>query len=519
VGRVRDIYRSLEKVLLRLSAEELTAFRDSIRELPVIRTVQGWSRPGHAFRGNPYQMPGVDVLHADIADLANLWDRVGIAEGPRLEDVIDWLRNLPLDERLAEQPKAAVRAALKRVPLQAWIDAKRWLNASGHLAAVESLTWVAREARILDGLFTHLRKSTADASFLDLEGWELVRPRMPKLLDTSITHHAHADYGRAIHRPSETAWLRCLGSMLGRLKADATAPEAVQRDRDQAGRMAESRWLAVSKVEVVVLVDGIAAGEARDVPVAWVEDRVLATRASSGLFQELVRELSRCFHGDHARSAIRDCAGRSPEWIEGYAREQLELVEENEPTQPDVEADSASHPAAAPNGPRLENLGPGGEAPFEPDGLTPRPESPPLAPGLRENAGHAKHPVGRHDRMAADLRGLGFVWDPSASAFRNGPSLIRARDGLFEWEWEDGLQTCPVWVASRAFDHPDGVEVPVEVWRAGLSQSGLILEPHDGSFRCHRFADLREAIRREEYGQVPSRYRIWLAKSPAESQP
>jgi hypothetical protein len=103
---------------------------------------------------------------------------------------------------------------------------------------------------------------------------------------------------------------------------------------------------------------------------------------------------------------------------------------------------------------------------------------------------------------------MGFDWDPVDRLYRSATACIRARDGLFRWEWVEDGATRPVWVADRPLDHKQGIEIPLDVWQAGGTLNGLLFEPIDGRYTPHPFAELQEAVRRERYELSASRLRL-----------
>lgn len=523
VGHLRDLYKALDRVAARLSTDEVGAIRTRFEELALVRTTDGWRRAQHAFRGNPFGLPGVGVLHSDIDDLGQLWARLGIRDEPSEVDVLDWLKMVPLDEGLPDQQERAVRSICQRAAARVWREGI-WLNADGRLSRVSDLKWSVRDMSLLDGVLAASRRQLADVSFLDAACLDALK-ELPALADSRLGLRTEIKEDGATEDAAETARIQALGGILCRVAFDAADVDATRlhRHREVAARLARSSWLRVPGLDVVPCLDGIPVGNRRAANVVWDDQRLLVTGTACRLFKALVRELTRHFELDQARAVIRECAGRDPEWIEEYAAAHLQLEDAAEMSH--VPA-SSSAPVEAPVGPATHGWQPVVPTREAAPHFDPAPEPSAGEPGdliagesdvdeesqqrpAREVRREPRS-LGKRARLERFLTSLGFAWSEERSAFVKGPVVVRKRDGVFPWEWVDGGDIQPFWMAESSRDDADGVVLPAEVWNAGITRGSkaVLLEPVDDTFQPYPFAQLAEDVRAARLELFQAEFRL-----------
>jgi hypothetical protein len=505
LAELANLYRALDRVSVRLPAEETGALRHTFREERLIRTEDGqWQSSSGVYQDNSDDLPDTSVVLASVRDLV-LWDRLGIQKRPSLELALEWLRGLPVGRVVQDADRRRIRELLHRAPARVWAECHAWLDLSDRWTATDRLVWRVRTQAIGNTLFSHVRQITADLSMVEaadtLECFAHLVP-IEKALEWRVAEVEHAI------EDGQPAWLRTLGSGLSRVRAikgrsryGEVDETALADDRTVAGRLAQTRWTHVGRLLVAPHLNGEQVGPPRDQRVAWQAERLYVQGTSASYYQPLVAEVSRPFRLGTLRDAVAACVDREPAWINAYLREQFEMLENPVSTEsrngvaPDNTPDDVpTDEVHATEGGQDETGSPPGDDPETPD--TDRETTHP------EDGRPAREPQPRGPRqptLAQRFRAWmvrsGYTWDEESGTLveaSSGACVRRAAD-LPVWTKHDasGEELEHLWVAPGSLDA--GVEVPAHVWRYFENKpdlSYLVLEEH-GGFHRHRWKDVR----------------------------
>lgn len=505
LAELANLYRALDRVSVRLPAEEIEALRRTFREEPLIRTEDGqWQSSGGVYQDNSDDLPDASVVLASVRDLL-LWDRLGVQKRPSMELALEWLRGLPVGRVVQDADRRRIRELLRRAPARVWDECQGWLDLSGRWIASERLTWRARTQAVGDALFSHIRQTTADLSMVEaadtLEYFAHLVP-IETVLEWRVADVEHTS------EHEQPSWLRALGLGLGRVRAirgrsrDGEADEApLMDDRLVGARLARTRWAPVSRLLVAPHLDGEQVGPPREQRASWQGDWLYVQGTSASYYQPLVSELSRPFRLGALRDAVAACVDREPTWITAYLGEQFELLEDVESpvASNGVDWDNTAEPTPADESDTREDAqdeipnGTAGDQEMLDTSSTyvgdeTRPGEPPTR-GPRQPT--------MLQRFRAWMLRSGYRWDEESGILvdpSSGAHVRRAADLPIWTKYGASGEEEHLWIAQGSLDA--GVEVPAAVWRYFENSplvSWLLLEEH-GRFHRHRWTDVRREM-------------------------
>ncbi|MGI8430510.1 MAG: sacsin N-terminal ATP-binding-like domain-containing protein [Solirubrobacteraceae bacterium] len=498
-----NLYRALDRVSVRLPAEQIAALWRTFREQRLIRTEDGqWQSSGGVYQNNSDDLPDTSVVLASVRDLL-LWDRLGVQKRPSLELALEWLRGLPVGRVMQDTDRRRIRDLLRRAPARVWAECRAWLDLSDRWTATDRLVWRARTQVIGDTLFSQVRQTTADLSMVEapdsLECFARLIP-IEKALEWRVTDVEHAV------EDGQPGWPRALGVGLSRVKAvrgrgrDDEADDAtLAEDRVVAARLARTRWAPVRRLLVAPHLNGEQVGPLRGQRVSWQADWLYVQGTSASYYQPLVAEVSRPFRLGTLRDAVAACVDREPSWINAYLEEQFEIREDTEPPDPQdgVDQDNTAEcvpmdEVPTPEGEQDETSDRPGNEQETPDTNTTEPEdsSRPREPRLR---GSRQPPP--EQRFRAWMVRSGYTWNEESGTLvetSSGAYVGRSADlPIWTKYGTSGEELEHYWIGQGSLDA--GIVIPASVWRYFETRpdvSRLVLEEH-GRFHSHRWQDVR----------------------------
>jgi hypothetical protein len=502
IGPLRDLYRAIERVLPRLSADRRAETLKAFGAEPLVRTEAAWERSGFCFRENPSGIPGVSVVHPDVRDVIGLWDALKIESKPSAADSLRWIASLPVESVLSAADRSAAVKVLVRYPQDVWEGHSRWLNLQGRIVRTADIRWGCLDPRAVTGLFASVRSESADFSMLDGTRWQTLIAAPPRLLETALERRVVAFAAGRGNAATEEQWLHTLGEILSRLNDDEASEKDLETDREAAQRMAKTRWIPAQCVHTQPYLDGVPAGTQAESSIAWIEDSLYVQGDSMCAYKALVKEIARPFATSAAVEIIRDCVGRDPGWIRAYANQHFKLMDSipviaaSEPAVP-IQQETPIAVSLFPT-PRVtlpEQLS--DTEPEVPDeGAKINPVQPAPAP-TPEPGGKpaAPKPLSKMDRLGTFLATRGFRWDEDSERFIHvDGSLVHRINGIFSWELVTPNGANPLWLAPAGLSDPNGIEIPAEVWLAAKRCQAVLLAPEENSFREHHFSALRSEV-------------------------
>ena len=224
-------------------------------------------------------VPGAAVMHTAVSHLA-LWHKVGVADRPTAERVMDWLVDLPSGQSLSPDELRRVRSLLPRYPERIWSECGHWLNLEGEWTPVEELSYsLTMQALVAwKHLFRPIKQKTADLQKLSADVCQQHPFAELRSLALCIEDRFQEQlFG--LPEPTRKPWLIALGNGLRCAKLDDE--DETQRVRELAVQLATTGWQVATGLKTVPYVDGTPAGTPRRVDV-FVEGHTAIRRRSFG---------------------------------------------------------------------------------------------------------------------------------------------------------------------------------------------------------------------------------------------
>jgi hypothetical protein len=326
-------YEAIDKVVARSSASEIVALQDEFKQLPLVFTqANEWAKVDEVFRFvDEDGIPDSPTIHPAISELM-MWPRLGVADRPSPELVIEWLQTLPNDKRLDSKTRRRVKGCLQTFPDKIWNECGHWLSLDDRWLQVNQFKFRSTRDRSFrtSDLFPGIQAKTADLRNLSETDYSrpyfIALPDIGQHLELRLTEKVPAT-----DNVSNKTWLNELGKCLSRVVIhDDAAKEATIRT--EANRLAKSTWRPMRSLQVTPYLDGEPAGQAFDADVIWADlDLFVKDQSLVTVYKSLVDELSRPFGLQAITDAIRACADRNDQFIDGYVNHHFDLLSESAP--------------------------------------------------------------------------------------------------------------------------------------------------------------------------------------------
>lgn len=506
VNAIVDLYRALDKVAARLDAPKQEELRGIFERERLIYANDGsWQDRASIFQKNEDEIPGVAVVLNQIADLP-LWSRLGVPEKTTLQRALNWLKTLRYQMALETADRVRVKALLRQAPNQVWSELNGWLDLDGRWEQPAKLQWHSFGAGNKErALFDWVKQRTADLSMLDRSIQEFPGTSLPSL--DQVLHLQVANAARYEPKPLPS-WLETLADTLARIRIEDGDADKSNRvaDRDTAIVLKSAKWSAADKLEVEPSIEGQPAGNLRTIKAIWEDHRIYVAGSGPSHHRELVETLVARFRDNKIRSAIMDCTGRDPKFIDEYMSIEFTLLNQVPKTSKggqnnDVVDDSEKPIVIAP---------PTHSKPEEK-------ESPPLVqvPPARPSSTRVPRAT-REGPNQKLLEGLGFRWsDEHRYLVDNYGNTMQRGEGIFDYIKynPDGNATDYYWIADKTLE--EGIEVGYDEWQImdRLGDKVLIVIPDlSGKLEVHKFVSIQRQVRRDELSLSPL---VYLLRKPS----
>jgi hypothetical protein len=346
-------YRRLDSLLDTCSTEQFQGVKDAFRTERLVLAEDGcWMSASAVFAtADETDVPGAAVVRKSVAELT-LWRKIGVADRPTPDLAVQWLRGLPSGGRLPSEDLRRVRALLERHPERIWNECSHWLNLYDEWTPVRKLAYALTKQSLvpLEHLFEWVLRLTADLQRLPPE---IVSQSPFSSLPTlaSVIEERISGLEPASARPVSSDWMEALGDALARVEFEGE--EKTTRIRSLGRRLAETKRLAVSGIDVIPYIDGTPAGTPRETKVLWAATTLYTAEIPEARLARLVpEELNRAFQDPEVKAALDYSFGRPPSAVWDYVRENLRLATEQPTGSQSACADAdTSADTAAPSAP------------------------------------------------------------------------------------------------------------------------------------------------------------------------
>lgn len=382
-------------------------------------------------QANEADVAGAALIHNEFRSLA-LWHKIGVPERPTLQSALEWLKTLPIGEKLAASDAQRIKKLLAQYPQIVWETCNAWLTLSGMWQAAEQIRYAFTMQSLTEWthLFDWVKDATADLKMLDKRTLsETPFCEIPRL--ASLLEYRH-ETPVVVQQSTIFKWLNNLAIHLCHIRLDDDA--LTQSTRQVAQRLAQTRCQQANVLNVLAYLDEKPAGRPVSAPLVWVGTTLYWTDMPQGRLAKILAErLSAAFSWDEMSNILAYCFERDDSQIEAYLRENYHLedipiVLPEPPTLPEEPVLAANTPPVAA---RNHNIAvTESDLPPDSDIATPRPDSnvslpkerlpqspkPSLVERFAYSCGFEKH---SNDR---------FVHPD------NGEQLLK-QEGSFAWVW------------------------------------------------------------------------------------
>ncbi len=452
---------SLDQLFDRCSTSEVQEIKNSLANNPLILTDQDeWATSNEVFLSSDGEgVPGVALIHPSLRDLS-LWRKIGVPERPTPDMEIEWLKGLPPNGKLSATQVRRIRRVMPVYPGRIWSETAHWLNLEGNWVSVESLSYslTMQSLSSWSHLFPGVKGKTADFQSLSSEICQSHPFSTLPTLAGAIEERFQGQSG--LPNPQGRDWLIALGAGLQRIILDD--PNQMERVREQAHRLSQTRWQVARGLKSEPYIDGTPVGTPRSIDVLWRDNRLYVQESSAAKMARLVpQEIAKAFNLQAITEAIKLCYDRSTDFVHEYLEDNFKLappVDEEEldrsntqKVQPDTGEEQGAVAGLPRDGLALDDMRVGESAPLadEDNGanepqvpVSRRSASPPrqsLIERFAQAKGFASNGTGKYGH--ADGRSLGKT---SGNAF---PWELRSAQGdilQYYWPKEHCIQQEPL---------------------------------------------------------------------------
>ena len=346
---VEKWYRRLDQMVTTGSTTDFQTIRQAFSSEDLILTEDGsWVEAAGVFlAAEEEDVPGAAVIRSSVRDLT-LWRKIGIAERPTADLVLQWLKELPSGQKLSQEDTRRVRALLIRYPTRIWEECAHWLNLAGEWTPTEGFSYALTMQSLIPWGHLHLWVKQETADLHRLSGEVTGNPPFSDL--PLLAGHVEERFPRnpmLAGRPGQKMWLTTFGIEMRRVELDTA--EDTQRVRAVAEILARTSWYATSGLEIVPYIDGTPVGTPRQADVVWLNDGLYVDDLPKAkLAKRVPEEIGKVFGRSDIKVALDYSFERSLEDVRDYLEENFNLAMRGSITEvasDDARAETAEEPA------------------------------------------------------------------------------------------------------------------------------------------------------------------------------
>jgi hypothetical protein len=495
-------YGALDRALARCDTADMETVCRAFADEPLVLTSDNqWVKTSEVFQHASEDMPDVPIIHP-VANGLPMWTRLGVADRPTADLVLNWLKALPSGKPLETGVVRRVRSALQRYPTQVWQTCGHWLALNNTWTPVEHLRFrlTMHSLTRWSDLFPAVKAKTADFQMLSAEVCD--RQPFASLADLAarveyrLTQQPCTSSG-----PVQKSWLSALARTLMRIKLpDDAQTQHVRRTAARLARSVLQPFADNDSIQVTPYVDGTPAGEPHFPDVLWHEDSIFVKgRKPARSFNALVDELARPFNNKDVTEAIKACIERDEDFIAEYLKEHFPLEDEAEPSfieeaEPTAETGKDEMESEVRHEEMEESKEQESDDTESYVTIRKRPRQPPL------------------ELFRAFAEACGYCWHDGRQRFVHPDgSWIERCESPFHWHRFDSLGNLVsrYWVSQQSLGR--GVEVDAELWelfRRSPAKCSMILTDGEGQPKELRGPDLLKKVESKKITLYPAKYRI-----------
>jgi hypothetical protein len=531
IYELEKIYGSIDRLIPKCSTEEINRVRDIFASESLIYSDQGtWCNSKDIFQNpDPLDNPGVSLVLPQLRNL-QMWTRIGVAEKPTFELILESLKRLSSGQQLDQQTFIRVRSLIARAPIRVWNEYGHWISLDRSWVPVADLMYCyTMQSMFKYGeLFQKIKHQTADLQGLGVD--TISRPPFSDLknLKLSISYKI-SERPDNLALPVVKTWTFVLGKKLRHILIDE--PLFQETIRNAAERLEMTEWQVFDDLKVIPFIDGTPAGDAQSPLVSWIGTTFYVRDVRPvKIIPSICEEIAPPFNSDEIREAIKICIERDESFINDYLNSTFTFDEIRVPSQQREGESSCTILPATPISEELfgdkveagegmmpdfnsgtEDTGLTGlatdaddAASLNPDGEEKQPESPETRP-------RTSHP--EPSLMDVYIKRFNYVWNEKEKQYQhNDGSWLQKGDDGFTWHMfsPDGELIHRFWVSRHCLD-TNGFEIDASVYEQVKRNPGtcdLLLMDPNGQPMLFTGEELLTQKNNEEVILDPANYRI-----------
>lgn len=329
IYEVEKWYSRLDQLIASCSTEDFESIKVTFkRERLILTENKRWQTSDSVFlTTNEGDAPGAEIIHASVQSL-RLWLKIGVEERPTPELAISWLQNLS-SGTLATEDLNRVKALLVRYPRRVWEECQYWLSLSYKWLPSEEFEYALTEQSPVswERLDQWVKDKTLDLRNLPIEVAQRVPFKPLRLL--AICLEKRLNVGGDFGESKQYDWLKQLGRDLQRVILKDQ--DEMDRIRDLAKKLIDTRWRKASDLEVICYIDGKQAGRPQLVDANW-SDKTLYVKDKPlvKLADDIIKVLADPFANKDIAGAIAFCFDRPETIVTEYMEGRFDLAPSRE---------------------------------------------------------------------------------------------------------------------------------------------------------------------------------------------
>jgi len=514
-------YQRLDALFENCSTDDQQNIKSIFREEKLILSDdESWQSSGTIYiTAEEHDAPGAALIHPLVNQLS-LWRKIGINERPTAELAIQWLMNLPIDEKPSTSDAQRIKALLGRHPIHIWRECERWLNLSGEWVSINKLKYCLTMKSLFryGNLFEWVKSETADFQML---GIDLTRePPFSALPTLASQVEKNLEQSSPNGQPVSMQWLRTVGRILSQVIL--TDEVKTQNIRTQAVRLSITDGLQVNSITTLPYLNGKPAGIAESEDLAWIGETIyIANLSKAKLASRLSKQIAAVFDWTEMEALLTYCFERNEASIRSYLEENFALAPEETALPSDDLPASTAESQHKPITESASNI-PSGEENMPVPEISADPGDSSVGNDAGESSGHPHTPhSGRTQQPKTPLMerfalSQGYQKsDAQRFIHADGRVLIKS-EGVFPWAVRDasGVISQYFWPREHCLELKP-LDLPTEVWHLieqDPQNHALLLEDRNGEPIQLLGNDLMQSKQVGQLRLYPATYRISLQK-------
>lgn len=529
VYELEKIYSSIDRLLPKCSTSDIDHIKEVFASEPLIYSDQGtWCGSREVFQNPDSQdIPEVALVLPQLRNL-QMWTRIGVAERPTFDLLLESLKKLSSGQQLDSQTFKRVRSLIARAPVRVWNEFGHWISLERSWIPVSDLkySYTMQSMFKYGELFPKIKQQTADLQELDVS--TIAQPPFSNLkpLKLSLTYKI-SEPPDNLSEPVVKPWMFHLGHTLRYILVDD--PLQQETIRKAAERLEKTVWQAFDNLKIIPFIAGSPAGQSSSSPVFWEGTTLYVHDVSPvKIISSICDEIAPPFNSDDIREAIKICVEREESFIDEYLHSAFTFVPIPLPSDREISEkpllpvttnieDLFEDPIEEiPDSIAISEINSGSDSTQDfPEKLPETVSSGSIDGGMTPTKPELPEKTPRSEPTLMDLylKRFNYVWNDTVKRYlhNDGSWLQRGNDG-FTWDMYscEGEIVYHFLVSKNCLDEK-GIEIDAHLYehvKSSPDTCALLLMDSYGQPMTLTGEDLLAQVEKEEIMVFPAKYRL-----------